>query len=98
MSSLVRVILAAVLLVIATTATLADGSRRSWRVYHGIGAISRNVITPWFTAIIPLITAISRPIPCRGCKPSSWTTAGTGASVTGIGRVGSRAGLILASS
>jgi hypothetical protein len=48
MSSLVRVVLAAVLLVIITTATLADGSRRSWRVYHGIGAISRNVITPWY--------------------------------------------------
>ena len=53
MSSLVRVILAAVLLVIVTTATLADGSRRSWRVYHGIGAISRNVITPWYYGYYP---------------------------------------------
>jgi|GraSoiStandDraft_5_1057265.scaffolds.fasta_scaffold5749534_1 hypothetical protein len=38
MSSPLRVVLAVFLLVIATTAAPADGSRRSWHVYHGIGA------------------------------------------------------------
>ena len=38
MSSPVRVVLAVFLLVTATTAAPADGSRRSWHVYHGIGA------------------------------------------------------------
>jgi|tagenome__1003787_1003787.scaffolds.fasta_scaffold20488884_1 hypothetical protein len=54
MRNLLGFVLAASLLIAGISAAPADGARRSWRVYRpGIGAISQNVITPWYYGYHP---------------------------------------------
>jgi hypothetical protein len=54
MRSALGFIAAGVLVALTMDMAVADGTRRSWRVYrHGIGAISRDVITPWYVGYYP---------------------------------------------
>jgi hypothetical protein len=54
MRSALGFIAAGVLVALTMDMAVADGARRSWRVYrHGIGAISRDVITPWYVGYYP---------------------------------------------
>jgi hypothetical protein len=89
MRSALGFVAAGVLVALTMDMALADGARRSWRVYrHGIGAISHDVITPWYVGYNPLIIVTFAPIPCLVCR-SSFRIAGTGALDIAIGRVGS---------
>jgi hypothetical protein len=49
---------------LATTApAAADGQRRTWRAPAYAGAISRNVITPWYVGYYPSRYSYYRPTP-----------------------------------
>src|SRR5258708_39919025 len=54
MRNVLIVLTAAAALVAAATPAAADGSRRAWRGSpYGVGAISRNVITPYYFGYYP---------------------------------------------
>ena len=54
---------AAVAAALAASSAAADGARRAWRSDRGIGAISRNVITPWYVGYYPSHYSYYRPDP-----------------------------------
>jgi hypothetical protein len=68
MKSVIPFLLSIVLLAISTMASPADASRRRWRVYHGIGAISHNVITPWYYGYHPTHYSYFPPDPMPGVQ------------------------------
>ena len=60
---IVRAIAVAALAVVVATPSEGAGVRRVWRGYSPIGAISRNVITPWYVGYYGSHYSYYRPDP-----------------------------------